>query len=44
MQAYLEEWGSGRFYATLVGIIGVGYMVLAIAKTIDAIRRYARAV
>ncbi len=44
MQAYLEEWGSGRFYATLVGVIGVGYMVLAIAKTIDAIRRYARAV
>lgn len=44
MQAYLEEWGSGRFYATLAGVIGVGYMVLAIAKTIDAIRRYARAV
>lgn len=44
MQAYLEEWGSGRFYATLAGVIGVGYMVLAIAKTIDAIRRYVRAV
>jgi hypothetical protein len=44
MQAYLEEWGSGRFYATLAGVIGVGYMVLTIAKTIDAIRRYARAV
>ena len=44
MQAYLEEWGSGRFYAALAGVIGVGYMVLAIAKTIDAIRRYARAV
>jgi antitoxin component of MazEF toxin-antitoxin module len=44
MQAYLEEWGSGRFYATLAGVIGVGYMVLAIAKTIDAIRRYTRAV
>jgi len=44
MQAYLEEWGSGGFYAALAGVIGVGYMVLAIAKTIDAIRRYARAV
>jgi len=44
MQAYLEEWGSGRFYATLAGVIGVGYIVLAIAKTIDTIRRYARAV
>ncbi|NAZ32895.1 MAG: hypothetical protein GU356_01150 [Pyrobaculum sp.] len=44
MQAYLEEWGSGRFYAALAGVIGVGYIVLAIAKTIDAIRRYARAV
>jgi hypothetical protein len=44
IQAYLEEWGSGRFYAALAGVIGVGYMVLAIAKTIDAIRRYARAV
>jgi len=44
MQAYLEEWGSGRFYATLAGVIGVGYIVLAIAKTIDAIIHYARAV
>jgi len=44
MQAYLEEWGSRRSYAALAGVIGVGYMVLAIAKTIDAIRRYARAV
>jgi bifunctional DNA-binding transcriptional regulator/antitoxin component of YhaV-PrlF toxin-antitoxin module len=44
IQAYLEEWGSGRFYAALAGVIGVGYMVLAIAKTIDAIRRYAKAV
>ncbi len=44
IQAYLEEWGSRRFYAALAGVIGVGYMVLAIAKTIDAIRRYARAV
>ena len=44
MQAYLEEWGSGRFYAALAGVIGVGYMVLTIAKTIDVIRRYARAV
>ncbi len=44
MQAYLEEWGSGRFYAALAGVIGVGYIVLTIAKTIDAIRRYARAV
>ena len=44
MQAYLEEWGSGRFYAALAGVIGVGYIILAIAKTIDAIRRYARAV
>jgi hypothetical protein len=44
MQAYLEEWGSGRFYAALAGVIGVGYIILAIVKTIDAIRRYARAV
>ena len=44
MQAYLEEWSSGRFYAALAGVIGVGYIVLTIAKTIDAIRRYARAV
>jgi hypothetical protein len=44
MQAYLEEWGSRRFYAALAGVIGVGYMVLAIAKTIDTIRRYAKAV
>jgi len=44
MQAYLEEWGSGRFYAALAGVIGVGYLVLAITKTIDAIRHYTRAV
>jgi antitoxin component of MazEF toxin-antitoxin module len=44
IQAYLEKWSSGRFYAALAGVIGVGYMVLAIAKTIDAIRRYARTV
>jgi hypothetical protein len=44
MQTRLEEWGSGRSYAALAGVIGVGYMVLAIAKTLDAIRRYARAV
>jgi antitoxin component of MazEF toxin-antitoxin module len=43
MQAELEKWSSGRFYATLAGAIGVGYIVLAIAKTIDAIRHYARA-
>jgi hypothetical protein len=44
IQTRLEEWGSRQFYAALAGVIGVGYMVLAIAKTIDAIRRYARAV
>ncbi|NAZ34879.1 MAG: hypothetical protein GU356_11500 [Pyrobaculum sp.] len=44
MQAYLEEWGTGRFSTTLAGVIGVGYIVLTIAKTIDAIRRYTRAV
>jgi len=44
IQAYLEEWGSRRFYAALAGVVGVGYIVLTIAKTIDTIRRYARAV
>jgi hypothetical protein len=44
IQTRLEEWGSRQFYAALTGVIGVGYMVLAIAKTIDAIRRYAKAV
>jgi bifunctional DNA-binding transcriptional regulator/antitoxin component of YhaV-PrlF toxin-antitoxin module len=44
IQTRLEEWGSRQFYAALAGVIGVGFMVLAIAKTIDAIRRYARAV
>jgi len=44
IQTRLEEWGSGRFYAALAGVIGVSYIVLAIVKTIDAIRRYARAV
>jgi len=44
IQTRLEEWSSRQSYAALAGVIGVGYMVLAIAKTIDAIRRYARAV
>jgi hypothetical protein len=44
VQTRLDEWDLRQSYTALAGVIGVGYIVLAIAKTIDAIRRYARAV